>query len=166
MAQDISYDDTNLQRLFAEMAPKQRAKALRGAFRRAANQVRKAALENLRSSIRSDKDLERGVRTVVYKRVAGFKVTVGTKKGKLGRGGYGYHKNRQGLEKPVLIWAEDGTASRSTKGIGRVKRSTGRMKRYGFMHKTLEQTKGNITSTLHNEIRDNVQKVAKKYGCK
>src|SRR5574344_1060964 len=59
----ITYDDANLQRLFAEMDVKQRLQALKGAFRREANQVRKTALNNLRGSIRTDKDMESGVRT-------------------------------------------------------------------------------------------------------
>ena len=80
MAKDFQYDDANLQRLFAAMDTQKRLKALKGAFRRQANLVRKTAINNLRGSIRSDKDLERGVRAIVFKRKAGFRVTVGTKK--------------------------------------------------------------------------------------
>ena len=87
MAQNVAFDDRNLQQLFAEMEPKRRLQALRGGFRREANQVRKTAINNLRSSIRSNKDLEQGVRAVVYKRSAGFRVTIGTKRaGKNGKG--------------------------------------------------------------------------------
>lgn len=80
MAQSIEYDDKNLQRLFAELEPKRRMQALKGGFRREANKVRKTAINNLRSSISSNKDLEKGVRAIVFKRAAGFRVTVGTKK--------------------------------------------------------------------------------------
>ena len=80
MAQSIEYDDKNLQRLFAELEPKRRVQALKGGFRREANQVRKTAINNLRSSINSSKDLEKGVRAIVFKRKAGFRVTVGTKR--------------------------------------------------------------------------------------
>lgn len=79
MAQSIEYDDKNLQRLFAELEPKRRMQALKGGFRREANKVRKTAINNLRSSISSNKDLEKGVRAIVFKRAAGFRVTVGTK---------------------------------------------------------------------------------------
>ena len=76
---DINYDDRNLQQLFTELTPKRRLQALRGGFRKEANRVRKTAVNNLRSSIRSDKDLEKGVRSLVFKRKAGFRITVGTK---------------------------------------------------------------------------------------
>ena len=68
MAQSIEYDDKNLQRLFAELEPKRRMQALKGGFRREANKVRKTAINNLRSSISSNKDLEKGVRAIVFKR--------------------------------------------------------------------------------------------------
>lgn len=56
----IEYDDSNLRQLFAELEPKRRTQALKGAFRREANQVRKTAINNLRSSgIKSSKDLEK-----------------------------------------------------------------------------------------------------------
>lgn len=168
----VSYDDTDLQRLFAEMDAKQRLKALKGAFRREANQVRKTALNNLRGSIRTDRDLEQGVRAVVFKEKAGFRVTIGTKKAsKAGGKEYGFHKNRQGLKKPVLIWAEEGTEQRKTKTQTRIFRrarkghNTGRMKRYGFMRKTRDEVKDTVTNSLHDEVTKNIEKIAKKYGC-
>ena len=86
MARDIDYDDRNLQQLFADLEPKRRLQAVKGGFRKEANRVRKTAINNLRSSIRTDKDLEKGVRAIVFKRKAGFRVTVGTKKaGKNGK---------------------------------------------------------------------------------
>ncbi len=168
----LTYNDTELQRLFTELDPDKRLKALKGAFRREANMVRKTALNNLRGSIRTDKDLEKGVRAVVFKRQAGFKVTVATKRaGKNGGVALGFHKNRQGLEKPILIWAEAGTKERKTKTKTKVftrsrkGHSTGRMKRYGFLRQTQADVADTVTNDLHNEIERNVVKIAKKYGC-
>lgn len=186
----MRYNDGELQRLFAELDPKQRLKAIKGAFRREANRVRKTAVNNLRSSIRTDKDMEKGVRAVVMKRAAGFRVTIGTKvmkgryKGKrngvrrYGRAkktwsGFSFHTNRQGKDKPVLIWAEAGTKWRRTKNATRYNtaqgwrtgKTRGFMKRYGFMAKTLEQVRGTVTDNLHKEVIDNVTRVAKKHGC-
>lgn len=171
---EMQYDDRELQRLFAELDSKQRLRALKGAFRREANQVRKTAINNLRGSIRSDQDLERGVRAIVFKRKAGFRVTIGTKKaGKSGKE-YGFHTNRRGLKKPVLIWAEAGTKWRKTKSKSKfltngrwltAGKSRGFMKRYGFMQKTLSDVRGNVTENLRNELIINVRKVAEKYGC-
>lgn len=176
MAQSIDYDDKNLQRLFAELEPKRRLQAIKGGFRREANQVRKTAINNLRSSIQSNKDLEKGVRAIVFKRKAGFRVTVGTKRaGKNGKGEAGFHTNRQGLKKPVLIWAEEGTAERKTKPkqgtrrrAARLRAShrTGRMKRYGFLAQTLNGTRDAVTANIHKMVTENVEQVAKKYGCK
>ncbi|MBO5362320.1 MAG: hypothetical protein J6J71_02960 [Prevotella sp.] len=176
MARDIDYDDRNLQQLFADLEPKRRLQAVKGGFRKEANRVRKTAINNLRSSIRTDKDLEKGVRAIVFKRKAGFRVTVGTKKaGKNGKGEAGFHTNRQGLKKPILIWAEDGTEERKTKPkqgtrrrAARLRAShrTGRMKRYGFMAQTLSSVRDTVTADIHEMVTENVQKVAKKYGCK
>ena len=176
MARTIDYDDKNLQRLFAELEPKRRLQAIKGGFRREANQVRKTAINNLRSSIQSNKDLEKGVRAIVFKRKAGFRVTVGTKRaGKNGKGEAGFHTNRQGLKKPVLIWAEEGTAERKTKPkqgtrrrAARLRAShrTGRMKRYGFMAQTLTGVRDTVTADIQKMVTENVEQVAKKYGCK
>ena len=176
MATSIDYDDRDLQRLFAELEPKRRVQALKGGFRREANQVRKTAINNLRSSIQSNKDLEKGVRAIVFKRKAGYRVTVGTKRaGKNGKGEAGFHTNRQGLKKPVLIWAEEGTKERQTKPkkgtrrrAARLRTShrTGRMKRYGFMAQTLTSVRDTVTTNIHEMVAENVQKVAGKYGCK
>lgn len=173
MAATMQYNDAELQKLFAELDTKQRLKALKGAFRREANRVRKTALNNLRGSIRSDRDLERGVRAVVFKRKAGFRVTIGTKKA--GRSGkeYGFHINRKGLKKPVLIWAEAGTKWRKSKkatrymvgGKWRTGTTRGFMKRYGFMQKTLTDVRGSVTDSLHNEVINSVKEIAKKHGC-
>ena len=168
----IEYDDTQLQRLFVELEPKQRLKALKGAFRKEVGRVRKTAINNLRDSIRSDRDLEKGVRAIVFKKQAGFRVTIGTRKAnKNGKGEYGFHKNRQGLKKPVLIWAEEGTKQRKTKTQTKIfKRSrkghpTGRMKRYGFMRQTRDEVTGSVTANIHKDVIDSVTKTAKKYGC-
>lgn len=176
MARTIDYDDKNLQRLFAELEPKRRLQAIKGGFRREANQVRKTAINNLRSSIQSNKDLEKGVRAIVFKRKAGFRVTVGTKRaGKNGKGEAVFHTNRQGLKKPVLIWAEEGTAERKTKPkqgtrrrAARLRAShrTGRMKRYGFMAQTLSSVRDTVTADIQKMVTENVEQVAKKYGCK
>lgn len=182
MAEQIHYDDSNLRQLFNELEPKRRLQAIKGGFKRVANQVRKTAINNLRSSgLRTDKDLERGVRAIVFKRAAGFRVTIGTKKAKkykYNRMWDGMHVNRRGEEKPILIWAEEGTKQRRTKGNSdpksrrrrayrlRAAHSTGRMRRYGFMAQTLSGVRDTVTDDVHNMVIDNIHKVAKKYGCK
>ena len=168
------YDDTQLQKLFADMDVKHRKRALKGAFKREANQVRKTAINNLRSSLQSNRDLEKGIRALVFKKAAGFRVTIGTKKAnrKTGKGEKGMHLNRQGLKKPVLIWAEGGTEQRHTKTKTKIfvrerkGHNTGRMRRYGFMRKTQSDVADKVTANLRNEIVESVTRTARKYGCK
>lgn len=172
----IEYDDHKLQELFAELEPKRRLQAIKGGFRREANRVRKTAIKHLRGSLRSKPGLEKGIRALVFKRTAGFRVTIGTKRaGKNGKGEAGFHTNRQGLKKPVLIWAEEGTAARRTKPKQGTRRranrmrkghSTGAMPRFGFMAKTLAESSDAVTQSLRDQIRESVKKVSEKYGCK
>lgn len=174
MSRNFEYDDSNLQKLFAQLDIKQRLRAMKASFRKEANRVRKVAVNNLRSSgLSSNKNLEKGIRALVFKKKAGFRVTIGTKKAnKKGRGEAGYYTNRQGLKKPILIWAEEGTDPRKTKTKTRVYtrarkgHNTGRMRRYGFMRKTLKGVRNSVTDSLHNEVRETIIKYAKRYGCK
>lgn len=176
-----SYDDRNLQKLFAELQPKHRRQALKGAFRRAATKVKRTAINNLRSCVNSTPELEKGVRALVWKRRGGFRVTVGTKSAnKAGKGEQGFYqsrrqrpKNGKGRKYPVLLWLEDGTKVRKSKSDTLYKigdrwitgRKRGFIKRYGFMRKTKNQVSSTITETVKSEIIDNVTRVAKKYGC-
>ena len=179
----FEYDDEALRKLFAEMDSAHRTKALRGAFRTQANLFRKDAINNLRAELNSNSDLEKGFRTIVYKKTLGFRVTVGTvnRKTKSGkRITKGFHTNRYGQEKPVLIWAEDGTQPRREKGqrVGHMTRRGfrkryahngayhGRMRRYAFMVKARTQSAGTITENLQQSLIKYTVKVAKKYGCK
>lgn len=178
---EIQYDDSRLQQLFVELEPKRRLQAIKGAYRKEANRVKKVAVNNLRGSgLKSSKDLEKGIRSVVFKKQAGFRVTVGTKKAnKKGKGEYGFHTNRRGLKKPILIWAELGTAERQTKsggGLGslfsrrasrkRKSHRTGRMKRYGFIAQTKTSVSGEVTENLRKNFVESVRKVSQKYGAK
>ncbi len=183
MARTLEYDDRQLRELYAQMDEKQRSKAMKGAFRTTANLLRRASISNLRASVHSGRDLEKGVRALVFKQKLGFRVTVGTvlrkskdrtrivtKKG--------FHLNRAGLEKPVLIWAEDGTKERRLKGSRGSHRTKtgfrkrylfngafrGRMPAYQFIVKANQQVGPQINQTLQDNFRASVEKTAKKYG--
>lgn len=182
----MTYNDTNLRRLFDALSPKERRKALTAAFRREARKVRRVAVQNLRAGVRSNSGLERGIRASVFRRAAGFKVTIGSKKECTRRGrtrsvwtGMSFHRNRRGLEKPVLIWLEAGTARRSTvtaywKPKARF-RADGRWRMTGndrgavravrFMERTADQCRSSVTDSLHGEIVSQLEKLAQRYGC-
>lgn len=128
-------DTTNLDMLFEALSPKQRMLAMKGAFRRAAKQVRKVALDNLMlamSSSHNQKDFERGVRSFVWKKKPGFRVTIGWRKANgRGKGEYGMYLSSQQSKAayprrmPILAWAEMGTAPRHLKGRGMTRINAG-----------------------------------------
>lgn len=171
---------------------KEQRKAMRGAMRREANRIRKMAVGNMTSSgLLSSKGkkhrkdstttagkLGKGIYARVYpdKYGAGFMVSV-TPHGKRG-----IHKNRQGLQKPVLMWAEEGTRFRrvgkrkkgftyTSKRTGKKQRayirgghSTGTMPTYGFMEKTEAQATMSVEQNLFKDFQDNLNKAIVKKG--
>lgn len=190
----ITYDDSRLTAFFAKLDPKQRRAALKGGIRRCANKVKRQAVSNLRTAtnprgkkLNASTGLDKGIRTVVYKKkAAGFRVTIGTKINKNNPNKtQGYHRNRawrkakaegksegalRSMEKPVLLWAELGTRGRKTKSKTRVfvrkkkGHSTGKMPAYLFMKKTKEQMKDRITEEIRTGIREYMTKTMKKHG--
>lgn len=178
-----------LYRMLLELDPKRQIQALKGASQRAANKVRKKAVENLKKAeINSNRDLEKGIRKVVNKKNPGFRVTIGSKAKKkryLGKRkgirryapnartvwtDFSHHTNRQGKKKPVLIWAEGGTKARKTRTETkffvrkRKGHSTGRMKAYRFMKKTDKEMKDRITADYRKAVEESITKTVKKYG--
>lgn len=166
----VDYDIHRLQQLFIELEPKRRVQALKGAFRRGANRVKRTTVGFIRADIRKDKDLERGVRALVFKRTPGFRVTLGTRRTK--KKVSGFHTNRQGLSKPILIWADAGTKQRHTKSKTRVfvrsrkGHNTGSMPAYGFIRRARQSTEATMTKGLHDDVIEVLIRTAKKYGCK
>ena len=94
----------------------------------------------------------------------------------------GIHLNRQNMEKPVLMWAEDGTRYRKAgrrissffgksrftgKKIRQYVRggaNRGKMKRYAFLAKTEQQTADSVETNLFNNLQDHIERAARKQG--
>lgn len=177
---------TDINKPFADVYKaldvKEQRKAMRSAMRREGNRLKKAAVSNLgQSGIGSGtkRSLSSGiyVRTYPDRYGLGFMVSVkphGRRKG--------IHLNRQNMEKPVLMWAEDGTRQRHVgrrissffgksrftgKKIRQYLRgggSRGKMKRYAFLAKTEQQTTDSVETNLFNNLQNNVEKAARKQG--
>ena len=186
----IQFDADKLTDALMELEPKRRMRALKSSLFRAANKVRKRAIENLRSersgiASRPYADgrsktkkhapgknpnpaLEKGIKSIVYRKRPAFRVTVGTKKGAgNGKGERGMHINRQGLKKPVLMWAESGTKPRNTKTKTRNKKKghfTGSMPAMRFMDKTKAEMAPGITDLVHEAMEKSIMQALKKYG--
>lgn len=169
--------------VFDALDLKTQRKALRGAMRKEATRVRKAVKSAITAS-----DLGKGTRADVtkgvYQRVypakygAGFMVSVKTS-GKTGK--RGIHTNRAGKQKPVLMWAAEGTQMRrvgkrtgrkySTSWTGkryatygRSGHSTGRMRKYGFMDKAEAQVEGSVEANLWAAFNANLDKAVRRIG--
>lgn len=177
---------TDLNRPFADvykaLDPKAQRKAMKSAMRREGNRLKKTAADNLRSSgvgQGTKRSLASGiyVRTYPDRYGMGFMVSVkphGRRKG--------IHLNRQGKEKPVLMWAEDGTRQRKagrrvssffgkSRFTGKKVRQylrggpdRGKMRRYAFLAKTEQQTADSVETNLFNDLQSSVERQARKQG--
>ena len=160
--------------------PKTQRKAMKGAMRKEANNVKKAAQEAMESS-GIGKGTKQALKKSIYSRVYPDRYGLGFMASTVGHGKRGIHTNRQGLQKPVAMWADEGTAQRRVgkrkKGWSIVTRtgrkgrayersghSTGRMPAYGFMKKADEQTAPGVEERLFQNLERNVEKAARKQG--
>jgi len=173
------YDDSQLMKMLEMLSPQERKKAIKAAFRKMGMKVRDIARSNLRLSMPgANKNVEKGIRVVVYRNKLGFRVTVGTKKSRVNyKGATGKaltEAKKKEREKIVPLWAEGGTENRVTatsgqrfgirwKSRGRGHR-TGRMKPYLFMEKTKGEALEQTGDTAEKEIIEQIFKVAVKYG--
>lgn len=156
--------------VLASLNLKDQRKALRGAMRREGNRLKKVAAANLAATgigQGTRRPLSKGIMVRVYpeRYGAGFMVSVKPHRKK------GYHVNRQGLEKPVLMWAETGAGLKKgrrtksqTKFYVRKRRghSTGRMKRYPFIDKTEDGQVSNVENNLWQNFQGNLDKALRK----
>ena len=86
-------------------------RTLKDAYRRTGKMIAAVAKRSVEGSgIHDAGKLAKGVRVRVYPRGGGFMITVKP------HGKSGYIKNRHGLEKPVLMWAAEGTKQRYPRG--------------------------------------------------
>lgn len=175
----MRYQDERLQGLFAALSPANRKKVIKTACRKVGRSLRKVAVNNLRATgLNHAEELSKGIRVVVFKREAGFRITAATRKAnRKGKGERGMHTNRKQQKKPILAWAETGTALRMVKTTKPIifysrgkwysfkTRQRGRMKRYGFIARTKNQAENTAPRQLKSEIAASVIQIAHKYGC-
>lgn len=148
---------------------KDQRKALRGAMRREGNRLKKVAASNLAATgigQGTRQPLSKGLQVRVYpeRYGAGFMVSAKPHRKK------GYHVNRQGLEKPILMWAETGagrprrkTRSQSKFYVRKRKgHDTGRMKRYPFIDRTEEGQTSTVENNLWQNFQGNLDKALRK----
>lgn len=163
--------------LLRQMNGKQIKKSMRGAIRAEAAKARKIAQSKLMASglqVHGDRgDWKKGIRARFYpdNKGMGFMITVKARAARNAGGGEkSMHKNRFGVKKPILMWAEDGTFIRKTKtqtkwGFRKRKgHSTGKMGAYEFMEKATPEMFQSVEDGLLPEVEKSVTKVAQKCG--
>lgn len=178
----VSDIDRPFTSIYKALDMKSQRKAMRSAMRKEGNRLKKEAESNLAQSgigHGTKRSLSKGiyVRTYPDRYGLGFMVSVkphGHRKG--------VHLNRQNKEKPVLMWAEDGTRLRKVgrrissfmsksrftgKRIRQYLRggaSRGKMGRYGFLAKTEAQTEGGVETNLFDAFQKNLERAARRQG--
>ncbi len=191
--------ETAINDVIREVSPKVQRKAMRGAMRSEANNIKKAVVARIKTTAGGKKSLplthsgggiEKTLLTRVYpdKYGLGFMVTVKP------HGKKGYYKSRQNAnrsgkkrggaqqgEKPILMFAEEGTKSRNVgrrvghyvmnKGRFAIKahrdyqrsgHSTGEMPAYHFLPATEQEQSQGIEERLWRKFEQNLDKSIKK----
>lgn len=177
----LTYDDSELMKLFESLSEKRRRQALAGGFRRAAANVRRPAVSEMRSSgIRSNPEMEKGIRAVVYRKVLGFKITVAPRRRKIDYTGLSGKDlsaaRRKARMRIVPLWAEGGTAERHTDrstrrmGFSIVShgkgRRTGAMPAFGFMERARASALPGAADDLRRQLDAYIKKTAARYGAR
>ena len=159
--------------LLRQMTPRQIRNSVKRAYRALSKEAVKVAQQKLASSglKSSGGDLKKGIRAFVYSRGGGFLVTVKARAAnRQGKGEKSMHTTRRGFKKPILMWAEEGTAERHTKSKtkwftrSRKGHSTGKMPAYGFLASAEPEMFSIVERGLTPEVEKAVEKVAKKCG--
>lgn len=162
------YTGEEYKAILRSLSVKKLRNTLKGAYRRAAKNAVTVVRRSLATSglrVQGNvADWPRGVRSVIYSRGGGFLVTVKARAGRRGSGAgeKGMHKNRFGVKKPILMWAEDGTRMRQTKAGARSRMlksggtswsyhkaaRRGRMPAYGFLERATPAAYREVETTL------------------
>lgn len=165
--------------VFEALEPKQQRKAMRTAIRTEGGLLKKAAQARIAASGLGRgtlKNISSGVRLRVYPDRYGLGFMVSVKPHGRNKG---FHRNRRNLEKPVLMWAEDGTRGRrigrrissfyseqpngkKTKNYIRGGAYRGKMRRYAFLETTERQEAENVETRLFGKFQDNITTEARK----
>ena len=157
-----------LEQLIKQLTPAQLRKAMRSAYGAEARKAAKIARAKLATKDIHVKglqsDWEKGIRPLVYSRNGGFMVTVKGIKGK------SMHVTRRLWQKPVLMWAEDGTKRRhpsrpsTWKKGGKGKHYAGKMPAYHFIAESEAEMRTLVESDLNSELEKKAERIVRKCG--
>lgn len=168
------YTGKDWDELLQAMNPRDIKRTLKAAYRRVGKMIADIARSDLASSgLRHGNKMKGNIRVYVYSRGGGFKVTVKPH----GKQGY-YKRSQDGKEKPIAMWAEEGTTERHLRhgnhvypignGQYRTMKSdwTGSMRGYHFMIHANVMAEPIIDKNIQPEIEKAVYERLKKIGWK
>lgn len=165
MAEQVSDLSQPFKEVFEALDTTEQRKAMRSAIRRNVNKARKvveAKMEATKLGRGTNQRLSKSLRVRIYPDKYGLGAMITTKP----RGKRGYHKNRFGKEKPVAMWAEDGTVKRTQrrKGFWGLKkgRNVGAMPAYHFLRDSEEAATHVIEENLFHDFQKNLEKRLRK----
>jgi len=165
------YKGKEWDELLRAMSPRDIKRTIKTAYRRVGKQIADIARSDLAGAIRHGNKMKGNVRVRVYPRGSGFMVTVKPH----GKQGY-YKRSQDGKEKPVAMWAQDGTVERYTRHGNNVYKTadgqyftmkgnyTGRMPRNDFLKRANDQAPAIIENGIRPELENAVYNRAKKLG--
>lgn len=156
-------DPKVMQKLAAELGAKKLTRTFKTAYRREAKKV----VEIVGSHIAAASDLNghplggdaarlaKSLRIRIYPKGGGFMVSVKP------RGKQGFYTNRRGKDKPVLMWASEGTHGRYTRNGGHYR---GYMGNYRFMEASLQEAQELVEQDVTKELDAALARAAAKLG--
>lgn len=166
------YKGKEWDELLRSMNVKDIRRVLKSTYRRVGKQIADIARADLVSSgLRNADKMKRAIRVHVYGRGGGFEITTKFH----GKQGF-YRRSQDGKEKPVVMWAQDGTSNRFTYYHKRVipfgggayrtlaTNARGSMRKYDFLRRAESQAPGIIENGLGPELEKAVNKRALKLG--
>jgi len=166
--------EKSFKELWEALSTKEQRNSLKAANRKAAKKVLSIAKEALNATDLGKgtrKPLSDSLRARVYSRGGGFMITTKPYKTK------GYHINRQGLEKPVLMWLTGGADGKSAGTKGRYTKSrtktykrkrkghyTGIIKPNSYLDRAEASATPIVEESIYNDLRANIEKRLRQKG--
>lgn len=159
--QSLSVDMTRLDALIRDLGPKNRARLMRSAYRKGANDIKRNAFRLLKSRISHmahPDEMRKSMWTRVYRN--GFIVSVqGNKRfytSRMKRGG----NTNENRKLPLARWLETGTKERTTFITAYAR---GRLPAVGYMTETQERLMPGIYASIEKTLITRLEKIAEQH---
>ena len=165
------YKGKEWDELLNEMNAKDIKRTLRSTYRRIGKLAAQPARDALASAIRHGSAMAKDIRVRVWSKGFGFSVTVKPH----GKQGY-YRRSQDGKEKPVAMWAQEGTTDRyerhggksvfkTADGFKTMKGNwTGKMRGYHFLEASEKQGPAIVEREMFTALEIEAEKRLRKLG--